>query len=81
MEIRILHKQGESIHAIAWEGTMNLQTERITTLCDDLKLAGIADSYPALAGAAAETKQTHTDFLENALVAERDFRRSTANNL
>lgn len=55
---------------------MNLQSDRISTLCDTLKLAGVADSYPALASAAAETEQSFTDFLENVLVAERDSRRS-----
>lgn len=55
---------------------MNLQTDRISALCDTLKLAGVADSYPALASAAAETEQSFTDFLENVLLAERDCRRS-----
>ena len=39
---------------------MNLQSDRISTLCDTLKLAGVADSYPALASAAAETEQSFT---------------------
>jgi len=55
---------------------MNLQIDRITTLCETLKLAGVSDSYPALASAAVEQEHSFTDFLENVLVAERDCRRS-----
>ena len=55
---------------------MNLQIDRIVTLCETLKLVGVSDSYPALASAAVEHEQSFTDFLENVLVAERDFRRS-----
>ena len=55
---------------------MNLAHDRIVTLCETLKLVGVSDSYPALASAAAEQEQSFTDFLENVLVAERDFRRS-----
>ena len=55
---------------------MSLQPDRIQVLCDELKLSGVADSYAALATQAAETEQSFTDFLENALIAERDSRRA-----
>ena len=42
---------------------MNLQSDRISALCETLKLAGVSDSYPALASTAAETEQSFTDFL------------------
>ncbi len=55
---------------------MNLQSDRVATLCEDLKLSGIAESFAALATAAVEREQSFIDFLENALVAERDSRRA-----
>ena len=54
----------------------DLAHDRIEQLCDDLKLPGILDAYNALAAVAAEKEQSFTDFLENALCAERDFRRA-----
>lgn len=53
-----------------------LSHDRLIQLCEDLKLAGIAGNYPALAGAASEQGQSFTDFLEQVLLAERDFRRA-----
>jgi len=53
-----------------------LSHDRLIELCEELKLAGIADSYSALAGAASDKGQSFTDFLENVLLAERDFRRA-----
>lgn len=55
---------------------MSLQPDRIQTLCEELKLTGVAESYAALATQAADTEQSFSDFLENALIAERDCRRA-----
>ncbi|MFQ5438949.1 MAG: ATP-binding protein [Paracoccaceae bacterium] len=53
-----------------------LSHDRLALLCEDLKLAGVAGSYAALASAASEQEQSFTDFLEQVLLAERDFRRA-----
>jgi len=53
-----------------------LQSDRVVTLCEELKLAGVAESFAALATAAVETEQSFVDFLEDALIAERDSRRA-----
>ena len=45
---------------------MNLQSDRVATLCEELKLAGVAESFAALATAAVETEQSFVDFLEDA---------------
>ena len=55
---------------------MNLQSDRVTTLCEELKLAGVSDSFAALATSAVESEQSFVDFLENVLIAERDGRRA-----
>lgn len=55
---------------------MNLQSERLAALCAELRLAGVAESFAALATAAVEREQSFLDFLEAALVAERDSRRA-----
>ena len=54
----------------------DLSHDRVAQLCEDLKLPGILDAYAALAAAASEEEQSFTDFLENTLTAERDFRRA-----
>jgi len=53
-----------------------LQSDRMVALCEELRLAGIAESFTALAMAAVESEQSFVDFLETALVAERDSRRA-----
>ncbi len=53
-----------------------LQSDRMVALCEELKLAGIAESFIALATAAVESEQSFIDFLETALIAERDSRRA-----
>jgi DNA replication protein DnaC len=53
-----------------------LQSDRVATLCEELKLAGVVESFAALATAAVETEQSFVDFLEDALIAERDSRRA-----
>ncbi len=35
---------------------MSLQFDRVTTLCEDLKLAGVSDSFAALATSAVESE-------------------------
>jgi DNA replication protein DnaC len=53
---------------------MNLQHERIATLCDELRLAAVADRYPELASHAVENDQSYADFLERVLAAEHSTR-------
>lgn len=55
---------------------MNLQSERLAALCAELRLAGVAESFAALATAAVEREQSFLDYLEAVLVAERDSRRA-----
>ena len=53
---------------------MNLQHERITHLCADLRLERIATEYPALAQKAAEEEASFAEFLERLLAHEAGFR-------
>lgn len=53
-----------------------LQPDRMVALCEELKLAGVAESFAALATRAVETEQSFVDFLEDTLIAERDSRRA-----
>jgi DNA replication protein DnaC len=53
---------------------MNLQHERIATLCEELRLQAVADRYPELASRAAESEQSFSDFLEAVLTAEQATR-------
>jgi len=55
---------------------MNVQDERIQSACDALSLTAIAQQYPQLAQAAAESDTSFTDFLEQCLKAEQAERRS-----
>ena len=57
---------------------MDLQHQRIAELCEDLRLAGVAGQWPALAQDVARRSATFADFLETALRAERDLRRARA---
>lgn len=59
---------------------MNLQQQRISELCNELKLARLATDWPALAHDAARDEASFADFLENVLKSElvaRDERRLT----
>ena len=60
---------------------MNLQHERITTLCAELRLGGIGTDYPAAAQRAVEAAASYPDFLETLLRAELDTRRARARNM
>ena len=53
---------------------MNLQHERISHLCQSLKLERIAQDWPHLAQQAATDEASFADFLEGLLVAELDRR-------
>lgn len=55
---------------------MDLQTERISELCLELKLPGLAESFPALAQTAAGREWSYAEFLEKSLVAERESRQA-----
>lgn len=46
---------------------MNLQHERIQTLCESLNLPFIAQGYPVAAQQAAQQESAYSDFLENLL--------------
>src|SRR5262245_2625359 len=53
---------------------MNLQHERISALCEELRLSSIAQVYPELAQNAVSEEKSYADFLEAALAAERAAR-------
>ena len=53
---------------------MNLQNERITHLCAELKLERIATDYPAIAQKAVEDEASFAEFLERLLTHEAGFR-------
>ncbi len=53
-----------------------LSHDRLARLCEEMKLAGIMDAYPALAAQASAEELSFTDFLESVLIAEREFRRA-----
>lgn len=55
---------------------MNLQHERIATLCDNLNLAFVAQGYGAAAQKAAKQEQSYSDFLEGLLKEETKGRTS-----
>lgn len=53
---------------------MNLQTQRIDTLCEVLNLSGIASNYEALAQEACKKESSYSDYLESCLKSEQQFR-------
>jgi DNA replication protein DnaC len=53
---------------------MNLQQERITVMCDQLRLDRVAVDWPAMAQEAARNDTGYGDFLERLLTAENDAR-------
>lgn len=53
---------------------MNLQHERIASLCAELRLAAVADRYAELAQSAAQDEKSFADFLETVLSAEKATR-------
>ena len=54
---------------------MNVQDERIQTVCDSLSLGAIGELYPALAEQAAKQESSYVDFLEQCLLSEQEERR------
>ena len=60
---------------------MNLQHERLSHLCTELRLSGVAVEYPAAAQKAAETEASFMDFLETVLRGELDTRRARARTM
>ncbi|MBP0496026.1 IS21-like element helper ATPase IstB [Roseomonas indoligenes] len=60
---------------------MNLQHERLTQLCADLRLGGIAADYAGAAQRAAETQASYPDFLEAVLRSELETRRARARQM
>lgn len=53
---------------------MNLQHERITALCAELRLSAVAENYPPIAQNAVEQAHSFADFLETVLSAEKAAR-------
>lgn len=53
---------------------MNLQNERITMMCEQLRLARVGTDWPALAQDAAGSQASYADFLERLLAAENNAR-------
>ena len=60
---------------------MNLQHERITTLCAELRLGGLSTHYPVAAQRAVEAAASYPDFLETLMRAEPDIRRARTRNM
>lgn len=54
---------------------MNVQDERIRTVCESLALGAIGEHYPALAEQAAKQDSSYVDFLEQCLLSEQEERR------
>src|SRR5262245_53411319 len=60
---------------------MNVQSERIATLCSDLKLPGIAAQHGVIAQEAARKELTFTDYLERVLKVEADARQQRSRQM
>ena len=60
---------------------MNLQHERLSHLCTELRLGGVAVEYSAAAQKAAETEASFVDFLETVLRGELETRRARARTM
>jgi len=60
---------------------MNLQHERVTQLCAELRLGTVAADFAAAAQRAAQSEASYTDFLEEVLRAERDARSSRTRHM
>jgi DNA replication protein DnaC len=60
----------------------NLQHDRITELCRELRLGAMADLYGPIAQHAAKKKDaSYSDFLEEVLRAEREAKRCRAREM
>jgi DNA replication protein DnaC len=60
---------------------MNVQSERIASLCSDLKLPGIAAQHAVIAQEAARKELTFTDYLERVLKVEADARQQRSRQM
>ena len=60
---------------------MDLQHNRIVSLCEELSLPAIAGQFISLANDAASKTLSFTDFLESTLKAERESRRTRTRNV
>jgi DNA replication protein DnaC len=54
---------------------MNVQDDRIQSVCEALTLTAVGESYPALAQQAAKEDLSYADFLERCLMAEQEERK------
>ena len=59
----------------------DLQHQRLTDLCRELRLSAVADVYSAVAQDVAAKEGSFADFLEAILRAERDARRARARGM
>ena len=60
---------------------MNLQNERLTSLCDGLGLSGLHQEYENLAQQASNQDTSYTDYLEQCLLAEQQSRQSRTRSI
>jgi len=51
---------------------MNVQDERIRSVCESLALGAIGEHYPALAEQATKQDSSYVDFLEQCLLSEQE---------
>lgn len=58
-----------------------LQHDRIAALCEELKLASLAEQYGAVAQASAQKEASFADFLEDLLRSEREARRARSREM
>ncbi len=60
---------------------MNLQTQRIETLCESLHLNGVAANYWALSQQAVAQESSYSDYLEECLKEEQQVRQQRSRNI
>jgi len=60
---------------------MNLQTQRIQSLCESLSLVGLAANYLPLAQDACERETSYADYLEECLKAEQQSRQQRTRSM
>jgi DNA replication protein DnaC len=60
---------------------MNIQSQRITELCEVLGLQGLSVEYDAIAQAAADDESSYSDYLEQCLKTEQQARQQRTRNM
>lgn len=60
---------------------MNLQNERIESLCDSLNLVGVASNYLALSQEAVAAECSYSDYLEHCLQVEQQVRQQRSRTI